>query len=518
MLVRDSRSTTKDRLARFAPLATIVLLSAAVFIVILLNRIDWPIIDDFSLIIWHKGYAEGNTTLLNMLKFTNGSHPLGLLAIISAISFELFGISITPLILMSVVCIVVSASLLWFAFGIQRDDGLSPIFIAAAFVPILFHPTQIKHLMWGFELSWFMILLALAACVFLVERGGRWVALSPLIAAAACLSSAHGIVVLPCLALHLWLKRDAPYRWPLIAVCALASGVAAVSLARLSEQSAARAPDLITLLSVYAGVVGGAFGFKGHGLSISLGVLLLACCLFIGIHVVRSLRTLTPVDRVATVLIAGSLMMVAAFTAGRSAYGLVWALGTFHAAPMMAPMLLAIFVWFLIVGCARRPALSIAAVVFVLASTLTSLPYAVSEARAMLARQQIALLISCDRGQLAEFSSAVNFGTDAYAASMRRAMVPLHPLCGQPVPQQIQEMVRFPDLYRTMIAADPRAEMPLRSIWEFYIMSPDLQRMFGSSGEERAMRLLDWATTQAKVGHIFHLDYQKSGEEYFKSR
>ena len=158
----------------------IVFVVAFVAAVVLLNFafFNWPVADDFLLVIWNSVQLG---SFFNELSFWlgrgNGPHPVGAFVTIAAVTFRVFGYQFLLIVLYSALALTFSAYAVFRATWKDRPLA-EDILFAIACILIAFFPTQAYDILWPFSCSFFLVSAALAGIVWLIEaQPSFWVPL-----------------------------------------------------------------------------------------------------------------------------------------------------------------------------------------------------------------------------------------------------------------------------------------------------------------------------------------------------
>ena len=508
-------------------LASSTLLVLGLWLIIFPFSFNWPLVDDFGLIDFYSWrFVTHEYSALDLfLNAHNGSHPLGLFATLSVSIFKIFGINFTYLVFTSFVALVLSA--IFVSLCLPNATSSKTLFVAlhAGILIVLFHPAEANHILWPYELSWFLITLLLSLNVFLVERYGLPGAVAALpVALLACTCSAHGIFLLPTAALHIWLKDSSRWRYPLIATCLILFAIAVVVISRMNpvDDAPPKLTQFFEILIYGLSLLGGMFGQRKPVVVFALGFGLCACALFILANVWRARANLRAPDRIALVLLFVSATMILAFALGRFRNGLDWAFVTFHAAPLCVPFLLAILIWFL--PLASRPAssipqrvLALSPPLFVMASAVFAFPYAAARAPDVWTQRALAKYAVCSSTLPPEIVANINGGGVELLGLINRAMPLLSTLCKEKVPDSTLELITFPMMFNGIIEKQPEAAAPLRELWNVYLMRGDLRNAIGTFGNDRGPKLLNFAINNAKGGSNYLPEKLSQYADFFMS-
>ena len=164
---------------------------------------NWPRNDDLQLVELVTDWNAHSMTLRDVLASRNAEHPIGMQALAHLAIFETFGENYKFIVLFNDLILIISAATLFVAVRSHFSSVLS-IVIAFVITLILFHPVQTDSLIWPYQTGWFLINLAFIINICLIERFA-WKSLPLLVLSATCatLSSRHGIIAWPVMAVQL---------------------------------------------------------------------------------------------------------------------------------------------------------------------------------------------------------------------------------------------------------------------------------------------------------------------------
>jgi len=489
---------------------------AAAFAFGLRYQFNWGMNDDFAFVDWYRDFLVNHKmSLWTLLSIRDGPHPIGSEALLSVGIFALTGFSFTVLVIANFSLVALGSLLVAVNCAGEWKTKSAYILSFVAIPALAFQPTQTNHLLWPFELGWFMITFLLMMNICLLEwlraHGLLLVALSCLV---ATFCSAHGVFLWLLAAAHCLLLRDIGRRfvWAAFLVAAFLIAVVLVSNANDASVKWLQAVDIS---KYFIDLYGSLFGIRDMPLLLALGVTLLGMLAACGLALVR--YPLGRIERTGLILVLGSLMFVAAFSLGRFKYGLPWVLDRFHAAPLLMPFGLGLALLSLRIFDipAFSKAIAIFPCLFLLASTITSAPYALQRARESLVSRAVAMHLSCTPGTDETILIAAN-SLQGNVDLMRRSLPTLQPLCAAAMPKQVDALLEFPQTFADMIVANAEAVQPLHALWDAYITHDDLMRAFPIADPHSALRLLAWAHDNARSGSKYGNGLLRKYESFFK--
>ena len=504
------------RIHQLAGIAAFTAIVTAAFAFGLHYQFNWGFREDFVFVDWYRDFLVNHQmSLWTLLSSQNPPHPIGSEALLSVGIFSLTGFSFTVLVIANFTLVALE-SLVLVLICVGEWKTRFAYILSFVTIPVLaFQPTQTNHLLWPFELGWFMITFLLIMNICLLEclraRGLLLVTLSCLV---ATFCSAHGVFLWVVAAAHCLLLRDVGRRfiWAAFLVAAFVVAVALVSDASDASVTWRQAVDII---KYFTDLYGSLFGTRNTYLLLPLGVTLLSMLALCCLALVR--YPLGRIERTGLMLVLASFIFVAAFSLGRFKYGLPWVLDRFHAAPLLMPFGLGLAL--LSLRAVDRPigprAIALLPCVFLLASTITSAPYALQRARESQISRALAMRLSCTPGTDERLLIAAN-ALQANVDMMRRDLPTIRPLCATAVPKEVDALLKFPEPYADMIVANPQAAKPLHALWDTYITHDDLMRAFPIADAQSTARLLAWARGNAQSGSEYDNGLLRDYESFFK--
>jgi Bacterial Ig domain len=223
-------------------------------------------------------------------------------------------------------CLLVATALIVLAHR-RRAPGTSWLFYVPV-VAVMFSLNQVQNTLWGFQLAWYMVLLALAAAIYVIDRPAlSWpsLGLAVLIAVVGSFSSLMGLFIWPA-ALLILLQRRRPrafvWAWlgaALVTVVIYFHSFAFNQATSGNDNSYAFHHVLATFKYLVFGL-GGSVGLPaspGWPAELFGTVLLVVSC---GVLVASALRR----DETSGRSIGGALIIVGLLFAGSTALGRTW--------------------------------------------------------------------------------------------------------------------------------------------------------------------------------------------------
>lgn len=488
---------------------------------------DWPVADDYLFLEWRRQFFEGDERdFAGILRAHNGPHPMAVVVLVSGALFKMFNLHFTVIVFANFV-LIAGMSLLVFdaARTSMRHAGTIAWLLVMCFL-VAFHPTQTNHILWPFEISWYLIFFVVAYNVWLVERVGLraipWMILAALIAS---FSSAHGIWAWIAVGCHILLRLDWTVlrRYTGFLLCLIGFLVTLYVVLLIVEPDVGERrlnPSSLMGYPFYLlSLIGGMFGIRDHRVTAVLGGATVLAVLWCAFQSLRHRGAFLPANRVGLVLMLNSALMLATFSFGRYHFGLDWAFASFHAAPLIMPMLLGICVFSIGMsdvsqGTRRQRAVPVLLIGFVLAGFVSSLGYAVQKGRDVLLQRALAMQFNCSTDSSPYLRAAISgLATDDMLV---RNQGYLRHLCTDQLPRSARKLLTYPPLFSAMAQDDPAAAAPLRKLWEVYLTHFDLMRAFDLSDSSSAKALLLWARQDAKTGSRYAPGHLGEYAAYFR--
>ncbi len=486
--------------------------------------VDWFFNDDLQTLQWLRQWDAGTLGVGDLFGLWNNEHPVGAQFAVMALMRSIVGLDFKALVYLSFVVIAATAVLAArCAIGPQQPMRARIGITLACFV-LAFHPTQMEHLLWAFELGWFLINAVALANALLAERFGRaavWP--SAVLCLIASSMSAQGAMTWFAAGAHQALLPGGRWSRAASALTLAACGVLAV--VRLEERphlAAAAGGDANPLAwIVYAlQVLGGASASRRHGLLLTVGAALVVATLAL-----FWLRRNTPEQRrlrVAAVLVGFSALCVAGFTQGRRALGIDWAIASFHAAPFIVPLLLGLVVLMAAsAGAARRHPRADAVVtgmtIALLAATVAGASgYGATRARLWAMDRGYARWATCG-SDLSTIVMARGSGVAFDPPGFVAALPLIRDLCRGPTGPLETALVARPRLFDALAVGRPEVDRALDVLWEDYATELMLQLAFKPEEADMPQRLLAFAKANADKDSELDPDRLKPFAEIYRS-
>ncbi|WP_237481945.1 hypothetical protein [Lichenibacterium dinghuense] len=465
---------------------------------------DWFYNDDLATLRWFAEADAGRLRPWDLPDLWNNEHPVGAQFALLWLARRALGLDMRAFVGLSVVVVALTAAMAARLAADARDPVAIRCAAVAACFALAFQPTQTEHLLWSFELGWFVVNAVVVADAVMTERfGPRAVWPAAALCAAASLASAQGAFAFFAAALHQALMPARPGRRTAAAGLALGGVLVVAHLLwrpHASASAAARPDHAFGGMVVYAvEVLGGQFGLRGRLPLLLAGSALLAAAVVL---LWRRRRTLRP-DRLrcALVLMGFSGLCLAAFAQGRHHLGLDWATASFHAAPLLVPFALGLAV---LLGAppAAAPtrrrldrAASAATVLLLASATAAAVPYGVTRARLWAMDRGYARWATCS-GAVPELVAARGSGVDYDLAGFALVRPLATQMCAAPAGPLEAALVRRPPLFDALAAGRPEVDRALDALWQDYATDPKLQLAFKPWRSDTPVRLLAFAEAE----------------------
>lgn len=489
-----------------------LLLAAIVMASITLRIFDWPHAEDFLLVdFFRQIFITDEMSFAHLLGIKYGPHLIGFPSLVSVILFKIFGVSFNLLVVLNIAIVTTCAvlvSMVALADGANRmAKWIVPVWLLVVFL----HPTQMNHLVWPFELGWFLVTLALVVNIALIEflgvRAIPWVVMMCLI---GMLSTGQGGFLWALASAHFFLREGARNRF--VAMCFLAAFVVASAYlaSTTGEVSGLASQGFSGIFLYFLQLFGGVFGVRGDRSTGILGAMVLATAIGLGSSLLIRRRELRAVERAGIVLLLGSLLMAAGFTLARFKFGIEWALDRFHAAPMLVPLLAGIVLlasdrlWG--AGILAGRAVALLALVGVAASAVTAAPYAVRRLDEEAATRGVGMAVVCDGPRDSYLEIAANGLLEPSYFLIKNNRAVLSSLCTDKLPINSRLLLKLPADFASQVEREPASADGLTALWRVYQTHGDLQRAFPPSQPDVGKNLLMFARNNALTGSQYEKD------------
>jgi hypothetical protein len=379
---------------------------------------NWPRAEDLQFIDHLRTAEQGLRSWASLLVTSwNVDHPVGLQMVLVTALWQATGINFIAISIANYAILTATALLLLWA---TKDETKRAFLVPAILLPLAaFHPSQMNHLIWPYEMGWFLITFILVLNAVAIERF-RWPVLwATLGCALASYASAHGRLLWLIAAAHVLAATRNRSRL----LIATAFFTVFILFATTSPRHT-DTPDLLTLIMYILRLPGSLFGIRSEPWLLLCSALLIAplACLL-----AKSRNT--PATRISAALILASALFIAAFSVGRAIHGLPWALGRFHATPLFVP---AMFGAIILAGTAigsgglRRWIGAALCLIFTTSAT-TALPYARQRGLENLAFSKTGRRLVCAGER--SFALTFFFETGPDIDIIRRNADAIQPLC-----------------------------------------------------------------------------------------
>lgn len=487
--------------------ASLFLLALAPFLYF--HASNWPRADDFVIVDLFSKLKSGELSVVDVIKLKNQEHLLGIYYISALWLAAAFGLNFALPIILNGLLILASVLLLAFTMRRHHTCALRWPAIAALFMAIG-NGTQVNHLLWAFELYWYVVLFLHILLIFVIEKYGSRAAVPVLVVcAASTLFGAQGQILWLTSAAHYWLRASSEPNsnrrvvFAVVATKLLAFSALAVMYVTNSSsgQIGFLFDRLLSLPIFFLQLFGGLFGIRHPGLALVLGTLV------VGITIVLLVRNWL-IDRnekpfrVASSLVLFALIWAGLFAVGRSKLGIDWAFGNFHASVHLIPILLALALlactgdsadsrgW----SAASSVALTVPFVAF-----FTALTYAGPMSREVRDRTSVAMALTCHEGSSSNYAVLRLNGMSAHRELFERGSRVLYDLCrGSEASALAKRLLSPPDDLLRMMKTSEEADLALTRLWQVYVSSFDLQRAFSPWSPSLVADLLEFGYHTAR--------------------
>lgn len=495
---------------------------------VLAYAFDWGIAEDYLMVDWYRRLVvTGEWSVVDLLPLRNGAHPLAFQALISTITIHLLGVHFSAIVILNAIVIAATIASLYVLMAPALRSMWAKLGLMLSTAFFLFHPSQTNHILWAFEIGWFLVTLFLVLALAAAEKER---ATGLLLAAVFCLlatfCSAQGAFVWLAVAAQLSLSRR---RAALVFLGGfLASAVfAGGGQGGLTAQLLAVFSDFPGSVLYLLQLLGTVFGIRSNLFTAAAGTVAAILAAAALVVLFRSYPTPTRYERVAAGLLVYSIGATLGFALGRFQFGIEWAMHIFHATPLVSgiylvPLLMAVrradaaTEWKRV----RRPELLLVGT-FCGASVLAALPYAKTRAEEAQTFRALGMRTHCYQGfapylaaefiGLAKAPHALVLVTDNWSL--------LAPLCRPDVPERASALQMLPSEFERRIRENPALEEPLHDLWNVYGYRVDLQRAFPLSDPRTPQRLIQFARNNAQSGSQYETSIlEKHARAYLEIR
>jgi len=499
------------RKIKFYPKTMSILLFTfyVIFIVLAVAKFsyDWPDNDDFGTVKWYHGvFVSHEYNAFDVIKAHEEIHPIGAQLAVTLTLFYELGMHFIVAIWFNIIIILTSAALLVIYLANFYRTSIVKLLLPLSVVALSFHPVQTTHLIWAFEMGWFIINSVLLCNALLLEKWGFKAA--PLVLALlifASFASAHACILWVCAALHIGIISDFRHKYVGISffVTGFCLNIVGVIYSSQAKPEAANPLNYLDMLYYLISILGTMFSTRSESALFILGLIVFFCVTFQFLQYVLN-RDRSELDRVALVFTAASLGFLAIFARGRYQYGLSWALDDFHMGPLLVPLLLG-----LVLAAFRSydrggssygvKTLSAAVAVFILASVPISLPYMFERGSSMAAREALAMHVACNPGYSRYIIEQANIAPGYY--DLIESQLPhIRHLCRSDVSEITLMLKGLRAKYSPDAAPRPEVQDALVALWEVYATHDDLLRAFPPASPDSPDTLVEWAKEDALNG------------------
>jgi hypothetical protein len=240
-------------------------------------------------------------------------------------------------------------------------------------------------------------------------------------------------------------------------------------------------------------------------------------------------RFLVRRDKASSILRSGhllcfaSLLFLLAFAVARQQYGIDWALGRFHAAPLAR--LFYVGLGFCLIDGLDRSEGAAGTLTFygtvlagLLVSVGTAVPYALARAPEQALERAVAMARSCaavkDEKKIVAISIIPGFSDPGF---VMRNLPLLNPLCTTNVPSYLRPYISTPLQFTQMELRHPEMKDALEDLWFVYQLHPELQAKFQISDPNMLKQLLELAHHNAETHQSMQHEFFDQHSELFRN-
>ncbi len=506
-----------ERMGAAPALFIFAALLAPVFALVAVYTYDWGQAEDFLMVDWYRRlFVSGEWTLIDLFAIRNGPHPLALQAAAAVLTFHVFGVHFSAIVILNALVIAATVVLLYAIAAPELRNLWAKLLVMASLALLLFHPAQANHLLWAFQLGWFLVTLLLVSAFFAVEKSGAsGVPLAAFLCTLATLCSAQGAFVWLGVLTTLLLAR----RW-VSAGCFFLGFAISIALLGAGGDSLSSAPKLHAFGIYVVRLLGTMFVVRDASFSLWVGLVVAAVVVALSVSVVRSANIAPRVERVAAGLVVYSAAATLGFALGRYKFGIEWAMDRFHATPLLTGL----FLGPLLVMVSRADAgkgwtsawrlVMLLFVAFCGASVLSSLPYAGTRAAEGQVARALGMRATCDKASPSYLAPQFN-GIPHAPALVSDNWSLLSPLCKAQVPLRAYALQVLPDEFQRLVRGNGSFEEPLKNLWNVYGYRFDLQRAFPLTDLETPRRVIEFARNNANTGTLYETAVLKKHESVY---
>lgn len=484
---------------------------------------SWPYRDSFAYLFILERVRGGHYSMVEFLRLRNNEHFVAFQYFVAAISLWISGFRTKVLLFESAILLLTAGVLILLTLQRSAVAKRFPILLPVAVMLSLLNLSQIGYLLWEFQIFWYIDFAFFAVSIYLIERFR--LAAYPAVLLLCILSTgseAQGAFLWISSGIHFLLlgKCDTDgRRWmrlERIVFCFHSLIFLAIALLLLNGSDSNRiiAPNIEPLAHrlvdhsiYYLKVLGGGFGLHNEKYALLLGAISLTAWLAQLRHSLLQ-TTLKPEDRVALLLSGTSMLWIAAFAVGREKYGAQWALGDFHASPMIVPFYMGIAIYALVAlsACVRRAskALAVSAFAFALAPIATAYAYGYAYSSDARLTSMLAASASCDRGSYSHYLLLQLNGLPSQDPLYTVTIPDTDQMCAaQSFSKEAARLLAMPRQFQEIQSIDARDRYALRVLWDVYLTHADLRRTIKPSDPDLAKELLTFAYFDAKSGSLY---------------
>jgi hypothetical protein len=480
--------------------------------------LTWPNRDSYAYFYYLDLARTGH--LGDLIFARNNEHLVAFHYAFALAILQLFDVNTKIIVFANATLLLASGLMTYLAVRGTASTRVAYLALPVLIVVSLMNPSQTSYLLWEYQLWFYIDLALLAANALLVERFGfRAYPAVALFCLLATGSQAPGS--------FLWLAAGIQFFYVglsaksragakagslilAIHVCAflaatwlLLHGKYGAPLPR--QEDAGLLGGLVGHIRYGITIIGGGYGIRSPNIAFVLGALSFAAWC-VGTALAVRERFATALFRVAFVTGGIGLLWGAAFAAGRESLGIPWALGDFHASPLLIPFYTGVGLYaaaFLQYSKSSKWIGGFLALICI-APSFAAIPYGHERSVEMKLNSLLAASVECGNGNFPPYLRLRLNGLEGNPPLYGEIARYRTELCAhQPSLATASDLLKLPARYAELAGKNPRVEDALRTLWYVYLTHVDLHEHFPVFSPSYAENLLKWAVEDAKTGSMY---------------
>jgi hypothetical protein len=492
--------------------------------------VNWINNDDIILVDYIQRFNEGNLGLSDLANAWDNQHPIGAQIAAVLVLTKLFGVNFKVIIFTSLIIIVTYVSLLAFTLSAETRKPALRVVLCLSLLAAAFHPTQMKHFLWAFEIGWFLVNLIIVANALAVEKLKDHAALFVTASSAfATFCSAQGAFAWFALMFQIIIDDGFRKRWIWVSVFGVV-GIAALTQPMLHAFNSSEPPYRLQLhefldfnFVIYClQLIATASGAWDHTLLLSYGTALLVLTVSLIAAVGWAHKPLTPMDRIGLTFISVSSLSIGSFALGRFVFGIDWAIGTFHAAPIFVPFYFGLITLAVSVlndtegRHAIKKAVASISLLLLAGGLVNSFRYGATAARLFAMDRGYAAWVTCNTDASLSLQAKAA-GLPSFVDAFKAGLPVIKKMCPPRLNSLTGRLVAMPIYFRSIIASHSEFKPALEALWQGYATDIGLQLAFDINNEDTPKRLIEFAKENSKPGSAFYQDALSAYQSAFQA-